>query len=545
MAETTKKENATTKTTQAAERSQAKRKRFSLSQALRDRNYEWYFPGLQQGETVALVVRKHWWFLVQPALPFVGSIVLLLIVLWASTILPGDSLLWLAVDVIAIALIIGTGILFAYKDLVAWWYNSYIITNKRIIHASGLLQPTRKDVSMDKVQQVGIDLTTILGVFLQYGTVHLYLAGDDFKMLDVQNPKHVRDVITEISEAIKAKKTKEPDPPTPQDSTMATVLKDLAQGKPVPKLENADEHLPIPHDAERVFGPRRTFGILRLPCGVRYTSGEYTVTYIQRSRYVLWRNLSLPTILLLMILTLAVAIPSMSTTENALWALQYWWIIMGLIVLVLSGWMALLYLDYVDDVYILSNKRIIQIDRNYFNLARIGRTMTLESRIEIDYKNIRDSKVQVPNILQRVLNLGNVYVETPGKNPDIIFRTVGHPFEVLDKINAIKGHKEKEDKIKKENEEKKNLYRWFSNVVVKLEETTKGRGAPDLRNKDLVAALSHAKELGLDVTVWGEAVPTTNVPPGSVIYQNPPPGTLMETGSTIEVVLSKKPSLVD
>ena len=44
MAETTKKENATTKTTQAAERSQAKRKRFSLSQALRDRNYEWYFP---------------------------------------------------------------------------------------------------------------------------------------------------------------------------------------------------------------------------------------------------------------------------------------------------------------------------------------------------------------------------------------------------------------------------------------------------------------------------------------------------------------------
>ena len=87
MAETTKKENATTKTTQVAERSQTKRKRFSLNQALRDRNYEWYFPGLQQGETVALVVRKHWWFLVQPALPFIGSIVLLFIVLWASTIL--------------------------------------------------------------------------------------------------------------------------------------------------------------------------------------------------------------------------------------------------------------------------------------------------------------------------------------------------------------------------------------------------------------------------------------------------------------------------
>ncbi len=499
----------------------------------RGRDKQWHFSGQQPDETVRLVVRKHWWFLVRPALPLIGALIVLLLALWGAFAAPKLASLWSVLSIAALVAVIVTGIWFAYKNLVVWWFESYIITNKRIINTRGLLEPTRQQTSIDKVQQVGVGVDSMLGFFLGYGTVRVYLTGGDFPIEDVPNPRQVRDAIQGVTDDVKAKKKPETPAPVPENKALANVIDNLAKNAPVPHLPNVDENLPPPRNETRFLGPRRTFGgFLNIQADVHYVSGEYTVKYVQRSRYILWRNLAVPAILLLILLPLTLISPASGLIPHG--AQTSWWIIMGIIVLGLLISLGLIYANYIDDVYILTNRRIIDVNRKFI--------FFFELRLETEYKSIRDTRVKVPNVLERFLDIGHVYVETPGNSPDIVLANVDHPFILQDEIQGIKSHKEKEDKVKKANEEKDNLKKWFDTVFSTLDETTKTIGAPDLHDKEVVAAMAMAHEYGLGVAVSRESAVTANMAPGLVIQQNPPPGTLMKQGSKIEIVLSKRPS---
>jgi len=124
-------------------------------------------------------------------------------------------------------------------------------------------------------------------------------------------------------------------------------------------------------------------------------------------------------------------------------------------------------------------------------------------------------------------------------------RTVDHPFFVLDKISEIQKNKEKAAKIKSENDAKKELHMWFGKVMTTLVETTQVKGAPNLEKLELLEAMERANEFGFQVVVCGEEPTKAQLPPGCVVRQSPPPGTVITSGGEIQVVLSRKANSAD
>jgi membrane protein YdbS with pleckstrin-like domain len=500
------------------------------------RDKKWHFSSQQPDEVVNRIVREHWGVLVKSALPLLGALILLIIIALASVKVANPN--WPILELIAVVIIAGTLLWFIRKDFIKWYSHTYIITNKRIFHSSGVFEPKRETIPLEKVMQVGIDLNTFWGFILRYGTVLVYLYGGDFVMKNIPRPRKLKDEIDAIRESIKASKPKAVKPPRPDHPEVAAIIDGLAEAKEPPKLENADEQaekqymLRHPHGR---LGPRRTFGgILRIPCEVRYTSGEYTVKYIQRSRYILYRQITIPILLLLGTLVLAVFAPSTSASFTSSHLTQ-WWIGTGLFGILLLLIIGALYLNYADDVYILSNKRIIDIHRRF---------IFLEDREELEYKNIKDIKVKIPNVVQHFIDIGDVSIGVAGSPaPAIRLITIDHPESIMEKINEIKSYGTKAEEIKKENERKAELHTWFGHVITGLVDNTQvNKGAPNLENMDLIGAMEEASEQGFQVTVVGEEPSKPGIPPGRVIHQNPPPGTVIQPGGKIQIVLSRKAS---
>ncbi len=442
---------------------------------------------------------------------------------------------WFFLEIVTIVLILLTLGWFLWKDFIVWYLETYIITNKRIINSRGLLEPTRQATPLDNVKQVGVDLDNFLGFWLRFGTVHVYLTGGDLIMKDVPDPKRIKEAIDGVKEVIEAKKPKEEKLPVPANPAVAALIDELAEAKEPPTLEDADEKYKLRNPDGRI-GPRRTFGgFLHIPSEVHYTSGEFTVRYVQRSTYVLFRQLILPVLALLIALPLTVYVPFTAITAvNA--NVPLWYGIMTAVILGLLIYISFTYTNYVDDVYILTNKRIIDIERRYI--------FFYEMRIEVDYKNIRDIKVKVPNVLQRLLDIGDVTIDVAG-SPGMVLPTVDHPFFLQDKIYEIQKNKEKAGDVKKINDEKKELKTWFSKVMTTLVETTQVKGAPNLQNLDWLEAIERASELGFNVIVCGEDASSPDTPPGQVIHQSPPPGTVITQDGEIQVILSRKPTAAE
>ena len=122
-------------------------------------------------EKIALKERQHWMVIV-PRLVLWGAVsvlVFLITVVLAATVLDG------------LALVLLLGLVFPFwriaVDLLNWWNEQYVITNRRVIQLEGIINKHSIDSSLEKVNDVVLKQSA-LGRILNYGDLQILTASE-------------------------------------------------------------------------------------------------------------------------------------------------------------------------------------------------------------------------------------------------------------------------------------------------------------------------------------------------------------------------------
>lgn len=149
---------------------------------------------LSKGEAIVVRSRQHWIALIASAL-INGFIVIVVMVLrivlgnvFFSLGLP-DALFTLLDIVTVLGLLFG-GVRFGW-DVLQWWAEEYLVTNRRVIQTEGIINKRTSDSSLEKVNDVML-IQSFFGRILGYGNLEIVTGSD----VGVNNLTRLRDPIS-------------------------------------------------------------------------------------------------------------------------------------------------------------------------------------------------------------------------------------------------------------------------------------------------------------------------------------------------------------
>jgi membrane protein YdbS with pleckstrin-like domain len=148
---------------------------------------------LRDGERVLSVTRRYWPLLV-PRLLTAAALVLtpffLMLTLFS----------WGWPGYLAFAFIASVGALWGLRSLYAWYWDSFIVTDQRVIDVDqrGFFGREVAEAALDKIQDVSYRQRGPLQMMFGYGTVFLKTAGSGttLELRDMVDPKGVHHMIT-------------------------------------------------------------------------------------------------------------------------------------------------------------------------------------------------------------------------------------------------------------------------------------------------------------------------------------------------------------
>jgi hypothetical protein len=176
---------------------------------------------LTQGEQIVLRSRQHWLALLSKArdalLLWLLGIALIIVVIFFN-IAPG-----LLRDVISVAIIVvfALGLIIFIYRLWQWWAQDYVITNRRLLKVTGILNKRSADSSLEKINDAILS-QSIWGRMFNFGNLEILTAADmavdRYYMLNA--PKEFKKVMLTQKHALETEYTYGRPPSPPLRATM-------------------------------------------------------------------------------------------------------------------------------------------------------------------------------------------------------------------------------------------------------------------------------------------------------------------------------------
>lgn len=364
---------------------------------------------LPSEELIEFAARRSRWLLFIKIVPLVVLTVLFLAFygyLRATSALFSGWILGAAVPFL-ITVILAFAILLQWLD---WRNDFFVITTRHIIHYEFHLALRKfgtviKRTPVEQVQSVEVERPSLIATLFNIGTARITTAAQSGVIYfdNIDEPALVRDTLVRLQQRVRAL-----DAGREQSLMRESLEQHFGANSGFVEVEEPEDEDAFLRREESFFGR------LRRQYAGRVVDGDI-VTY-RKHLFVLIASMQGPILLGAILFLVFSAYLYFSVTTLILWFLL---VLGGLVNL---GWVAWQLEDWRNDTYQVTNRYVIDIDRQPFG--------TGESRKQAELSNVQNINADRPGLLPTLFNYGNVYIETAGASADMTFESVANPNQV-------------------------------------------------------------------------------------------------------------------
>ena len=414
-------------------------------------HFDWFGPL----ENTVHFAHRHWLSLARSL--WVPTLVMLSLLMVLTALLALDLLRFDP----TVPLVIAAGL---YLALVVWhwfdWANDhFVVTTQRISYRQrvAFMYESRSEVPIDRVQNINV-IQTFSGSRLGFGTMVIETASETgtLYLQYVPQPEEMRQAIWGQAERVLA--TQRATERRLMSEALSSYLGIEIQ-ESLPHEWQVGDEIP-PEEIEELLPPEEELTRLGMVMDWLHTLQILPQVRIATAEQVIWRKHPI-FLLMRMFLPLMIAVVTMplAVLAHFEWpqVLKEWGAYYGFGMLALAifafGWLVWEISDWGNDLYIVTNDRIIDYKR---------RPLFLHSeRREASLGVIQNVRFEIPNPWAGLLNYGCVLVQTAGRG-DFTFDHVGNPADVQAEIfRRIEAYRERHRQQEAERR-RREMAEWFA-----------------------------------------------------------------------------------